>query len=173
MADGVYNGMPASELPDLQWRLAGSADAGVEMARLPDGQIAVRNAADPAGPALIYTKAEIEALIGGAQDGDFDALLRLSPGGTTPRTPDVGAVGPDRKNRDRIRPARTDEDPRYRAPHPRHPRHPVIRAGARTTRCAVKTAYPLGGRPCPGLRAGARTSRPRLRRMIGSSGEVG
>jgi hypothetical protein len=80
MADGVYNGMPASELPDLQWRLAGSAtgrrgEGGVEMARLPDGQIAVRNAADPAGPALIYTKAEIEALIGGAQDGDFDALL--------------------------------------------------------------------------------------------------
>ena len=49
--------------------------AGVEMARLPDGQIAVRNAADPQGPALIYTRAEIEALIGGAQDGDFDALL--------------------------------------------------------------------------------------------------
>jgi hypothetical protein len=137
MADGVYNGMPASELPDLQWRLAGSADAGVEMARLPDGQIAVRNAADPAGPALIYTKAEIEALIGGAQDGDFDALLRLSPGGTPP------------------------------------PVLPDVRAGAPTDRCAVKTAYSLGGRPCPGLRAGARTSRPRLRRMIGSSGEVG
>jgi uncharacterized protein DUF397 len=80
MADGVYNGMPAGELPDLQWRLAGGtqdndAGAGVEMARLPDGQVAVRNAADPDGPALIYTKAEIEALIGGAQDGDFDALL--------------------------------------------------------------------------------------------------
>jgi Domain of unknown function (DUF397) len=77
---GVYNGMPAGELPDLQWRLAGSTGddnegLGVEMARLPDGQIAVRNAADPEGPALIYTKAEIEALIGGAQDGDFDALL--------------------------------------------------------------------------------------------------
>jgi hypothetical protein len=77
MADGVYNGMPAGELTDLQWRLAGGTqdNAGVELARLPDGQIAVRNAADPAGPALIYTKAEIEALIGGAQDGDFDALL--------------------------------------------------------------------------------------------------
>jgi len=79
MADGVYNGMPASELPDLQWRLAsgvpGSDGVGVEMARLPDGQIAVRNATDPQGPALIYTRAEIEALIGGAQDGDFDALL--------------------------------------------------------------------------------------------------
>jgi hypothetical protein len=80
MADGVYNGMPAGELPDLQWRLAGVApgsngEGGVEMALLPDGQIAVRNAADPGGPALIYTRAEIEALIGGAQDGDFDALL--------------------------------------------------------------------------------------------------
>jgi len=77
---GVYNGMPAGELPDLQWRLAGSTGddnegVGVEMARLPGGQIAVRNAADPEGPVLIYTKAEIEALIGGAQDGDFDALL--------------------------------------------------------------------------------------------------
>jgi hypothetical protein len=79
MAEGVYNGMPAGELPDLQWRLASATseggEGGVELARLPDGQIAVRNAADPDGPALIYTRAEIEALIGGAQDGDFDALL--------------------------------------------------------------------------------------------------
>jgi hypothetical protein len=79
MAEEVYNGMPAGELPDLQWRLASATgedgEGGVEMARLPDGQVAVRNAADPDGPALIYTRAEIEALIGGAQDGDFDALL--------------------------------------------------------------------------------------------------
>jgi Domain of unknown function (DUF397) len=78
MADNgaVYNGMPAGDLPDIQWRLAGGGDgSGVEMAKLPDGQIAVRNSADPNGPALIYTRAEIEALIGGAQDGDFDALL--------------------------------------------------------------------------------------------------
>jgi hypothetical protein len=78
MADngGVYNGMPAGDLPDVQWRLAGGGEgSGVEMAKLPDGQIAVRNSADPDGPALIYTRAEIEALIGGAQDGDFDALL--------------------------------------------------------------------------------------------------
>jgi len=76
----VYNGMPAGDLRDVQWRHAGGAPgdtegAGVEMARLPDGHIAVRNSADPDGPALIYTRAEIEALIGGAQDGDFDALL--------------------------------------------------------------------------------------------------
>ena len=78
MADNgaVYNGMPAGDLPDVQWRLAGGGEgSGVEMAKLPDGQIAVRNSADRDGPALIYTRAEIEALIGGAQDGDFDALL--------------------------------------------------------------------------------------------------
>jgi Domain of unknown function (DUF397) len=78
--DRLYNGMPAAELgdliPTLEWRKAtGAEDAGVEMARLPDGQVAVRNSAYPDGPALIYTRAEIEALIGGAQDGDFDALL--------------------------------------------------------------------------------------------------
>jgi hypothetical protein len=75
--DAVYNGMPAGDLTGVVWRHAGEAKDGVEMARLPDGQIAVRNSADPDGPALIYTRAEIEALIGGAQDGDFDALLAL------------------------------------------------------------------------------------------------
>ena len=56
-----------------------------------------------------------------ADDRWCDALLQvihlaqlsalLSPGGTTPRTPDVRAAGPDRKDRDRIRPARADEEP--------------------------------------------------------------
>lgn len=78
--DGLYNGMPVGDLdaliPGLEWRKAsGSSGTGVEMARLPDGQVAVRNSAYPDGPALIYTRPEIEALIGGAQDGDFDALL--------------------------------------------------------------------------------------------------
>jgi hypothetical protein len=72
----VYNGMPAGELRDAHWRLVDGPDgAGVELARLADGQVAMRNAADPQGPALIYTRAEIEAFIGGAQDGDFDDLV--------------------------------------------------------------------------------------------------
>jgi hypothetical protein len=78
MADAGYrNGMPAGDLAGVHWRLAGRGTDGaaVELAKLPDGQIAVRNADDPSGPALIYTRAEIEALIGGAQDGDFDSLL--------------------------------------------------------------------------------------------------
>jgi hypothetical protein len=72
----VYNGIPAGELRDAHWRLVVSPEgAGVELARLADGQVAVRNAADPDGPALIYTRAEIEAFIGGAQDGDFDDII--------------------------------------------------------------------------------------------------
>ncbi len=70
-----YNGIPAAQLSGLRWQPTTTDGTGVEMARLPDGGVAVRNASDPEGPALIYTKAEIEALIGGAADGDFDELL--------------------------------------------------------------------------------------------------
>jgi hypothetical protein len=71
----AYNGIPAGELTGLRWQPTMADGTGVELARLPDGGVAVRNAGDPDGPALIYTKAEIEALIGGAADGDFDDLL--------------------------------------------------------------------------------------------------
>ena len=40
---------------------------------------------------------------------DVIVAVRLSSGGRPPVPPDVGAGGPDRKNRDLIRPARTDE----------------------------------------------------------------
>jgi len=70
-----YNGIPAGELTGVRWQPTTQDGTGVELARLPDGGVAVRNASDPGGPALIYTKAEIEALIGGAADGDFDDLL--------------------------------------------------------------------------------------------------
>jgi hypothetical protein len=45
------------------------------MALLPGGEIAVRNSRDPNGPTLIYTQAEIQALLQGVKDGDFDNLL--------------------------------------------------------------------------------------------------
>lgn len=67
----MHNGMPASQLADVRWRRVGS----VELAALDDGRVAMRNVSDPDGPALIYTRGEIEALIGGAKDGDFDDLL--------------------------------------------------------------------------------------------------
>jgi hypothetical protein len=73
-----YNGMPASELSDLAWRKSRRSNPSgncVEMARLPDGQIAVRNSRHPDGPALIYTRDEIAALLLGTLDGDFDHLI--------------------------------------------------------------------------------------------------
>ena len=39
-----------------------------------DGAIAVRNSRHPSGPALIYTRAEIEAFPAGAKNGEFDDL---------------------------------------------------------------------------------------------------
>ncbi len=76
--DTTYNGMPAAELLEATWqksRSSGSQGNCVEMALLPTGQIAVRNSRHPDGPALIYTQAEIDALIQGARDGDFDNLV--------------------------------------------------------------------------------------------------
>jgi len=73
-----YNGMPASELSDLAWhksRYSNPSGNCVEMARLQDGQIAVRNSRHVDGPALIYTRDEIAALLLGIRDGDFDHLI--------------------------------------------------------------------------------------------------
>jgi len=73
-----YNGMPAATIPEARWqksRYSNSQGNCVEMAELPGGSIAVRNSRHPEGPALIYTRPEIEALIQGAKDGDFDNLI--------------------------------------------------------------------------------------------------
>jgi hypothetical protein len=72
------NGIPAGQLPALSWqksRRSNPSGSCVEMAGLPNGEIAVRNSRDPEGPALIYTVDEIVAFIGGARDGDFDNLV--------------------------------------------------------------------------------------------------
>ena len=73
-----YNGMPATTINGARWqksRHSNSQGNCVEMAELPGGSIAVRNSRHPEGPALIYTRPEIEALIQGAKDGDFDNLI--------------------------------------------------------------------------------------------------
>ncbi|MFV2197408.1 DUF397 domain-containing protein [Nocardiopsis sp. LOL_012] len=72
------NGITATELTGAAWQKAkrsNSQGACVEMARLTDGSIAVRNSRFPSGPALVYTQEEIDCLILGAKDGDFDNLL--------------------------------------------------------------------------------------------------
>jgi hypothetical protein len=44
----------------------------VEVARLPGGQIGVRDNKDPEGPVLHFTPAEWHAFLGGARNGEFD-----------------------------------------------------------------------------------------------------
>jgi hypothetical protein len=74
----TYNGMPATELLGAGWRkssISNSQGACVELAKLGSGEFAVRNSRNPEGPALIYTRAEIAALIEGVKMGEFDDLL--------------------------------------------------------------------------------------------------
>lgn len=43
----------------------------VEVAFPGGGEVALRNSRRPDGPALVFTKSEWEALLGGARDGEF------------------------------------------------------------------------------------------------------
>jgi hypothetical protein len=72
------NGIPAGELHGVPWRKSRRSNPSgncVELGLLPEGDVAMRNSRDPYGPALIYTRDEIVAFLGGVQDGDFDDLL--------------------------------------------------------------------------------------------------
>jgi hypothetical protein len=73
-----YNGIPASALTDVTWHKSQYSNPNgecVEVAQLPDGEIAVRNSRFPDGPALVYTRGEIAAFLAGAKDGEFDHVL--------------------------------------------------------------------------------------------------
>jgi hypothetical protein len=72
------NGMPADRISGVVWRKSRRSNPSgncVELAEFPGGGVAVRNSRDPGGPALVYTREEIAAFIGGARDGDFDSLF--------------------------------------------------------------------------------------------------
>jgi hypothetical protein len=74
----VYNGMAAAELRGVVWqksRHSNSQGSCVEFAKLPGGNVAMRNSRHPDGPVLVYTPAEIEALLLGVKDGEFDHLV--------------------------------------------------------------------------------------------------
>jgi Domain of unknown function (DUF397) len=65
----------AASLHDAVWRksLRSGPTGGncVEVAFLPAGDVALRNSRHPDGPALVFTRAEWDAFLGGARDGEF------------------------------------------------------------------------------------------------------
>lgn len=74
----LYSGMPAARLDGVVWRKSHFSNPSgncVEVAELPDGRVAMRNSRDPEGPALIYTRCEVDAFVRGAKSGDFDDLI--------------------------------------------------------------------------------------------------
>jgi hypothetical protein len=88
----VTNGIPATQLPMAHWRKSRASNPSgccVEVAALPDGAIAVRNSRDPAGPALVYTRAEVGAFLAGVKNGEFDDLY---PGGSVVLSPEAAAA---------------------------------------------------------------------------------
>ncbi|GAA1330114.1 DUF397 domain-containing protein [Pseudonocardia xinjiangensis] len=61
-------------LESAVWRKSSKSGASgncVEVAVLDSGDFAVRNSRHPAGPALVFTRAEWSAFLGGVENGEF------------------------------------------------------------------------------------------------------
>ena len=67
-----------ARLDGVTWRKSQHSNPSgncVEVAKLPDGAVAIRNSRYPAGAALICPSAEFSAFLAAARDGQFDSLL--------------------------------------------------------------------------------------------------
>ncbi|MEU8353100.1 MULTISPECIES: DUF397 domain-containing protein [Streptomyces] len=70
--------MSAALLAGAAWRKSRYSNPSgncVELTRLPDGGVAVRNSRDPEGPALVYTRDEMAVFLHSAKDGEFDSMV--------------------------------------------------------------------------------------------------
>jgi Domain of unknown function (DUF397) len=69
----IANGSSASSFAATWVKSSYSGPQGncVEVARLSDGSVAMRNSRHPDGPALVFTTAEWEAFLNGARSGEF------------------------------------------------------------------------------------------------------
>jgi Domain of unknown function (DUF397) len=70
------NGVPAERLGAKWPKSSASNPSGsrAEVAGLADGAVAIRNSRHPAGPTLIYMRAEIAPFLTGVKKGEFDDL---------------------------------------------------------------------------------------------------
>ncbi|MET9732756.1 DUF397 domain-containing protein [Streptomyces sp. NPDC006458] len=72
-----HNGAAANEMTGVRWVKASASDAlndCVELARLGEDEIAMRNSRFPSGQALMFTRSEIAAFLDGATRGEFNAM---------------------------------------------------------------------------------------------------
>jgi hypothetical protein len=67
----------AIDLGTAVWRKSSRSNGNggnncVAVAFLTDGVTAVRDTKNPSGPALVFTRSEWDAFLGGVKDGEFD-----------------------------------------------------------------------------------------------------
>jgi Domain of unknown function (DUF397) len=65
-----------SSMPSgLKWRKSSYSESGncVEIASLPDGNLALRDSKDIKGPILLFTLGEWRAFLSGVKGGEFDS----------------------------------------------------------------------------------------------------
>ncbi|MFD3720009.1 DUF397 domain-containing protein [Streptomyces sp. NPDC058674] len=77
MTNHYDNGINATDFEGVVWRKARASDAYnncVEIARVAEDAVALRNSRFPEGPALVFTRAEIDAFLAGARGGEFDGM---------------------------------------------------------------------------------------------------
>ncbi|MFJ4676836.1 DUF397 domain-containing protein [Kitasatospora sp. NPDC088783] len=74
----IFNGMAADTIEAAgSWQKAQRSVGNgscVELRPLDNGMVAVRNSRHPGGPALVFNRDEIDALLDGARNGEFDHL---------------------------------------------------------------------------------------------------